>query len=106
MSKRKLTREEKIAEHEYYEKICRLERWHKIDKVFASMIAEISTMAKTCTESANSYGEDEGYIARCNEERQLLNIILESISALRDSAVCEGISRYTTEKPSRPPYLP
>lgn len=99
-------REREIAEHEYYEKICRLERWQTLSKMFDRMSAELSTMLTASTESANTYGADEGYMVRCREERKLLNIILDGVTELRDSAVHEGVKRYTTEKPVKPRWLP
>lgn len=79
MSKRNLTPKEQIAERDYYEKICRLERWQIISRLFDCMSAEISTILVVCMENAKTNETDEKYSVRCREERKLLNVILEGL---------------------------
>ena len=104
MSKNKLTQEEERAELEYYEKLGRKTRWKNIEHMFVNVQKRLREYLQDYCESLNE-NRGEEYLSRVREERIMLRDLLIEMERLNET-VSDGVSKYTTEEPNRPNWLP
>ena len=104
MSKNKLTQEEEWAELEYYEKLGRKTRWKNIERMFVNIQKRLREYLRDYCESLNE-NRGEEYLSRVREERIMLRDLLIEMERLNET-VSDDVSKYTTEEPKRPNWLP
>ena len=95
-----LSREE--VELEYYDKLARFERWHRIRRTFEEAKCELLRDYRKCP---GCYRTEE-YCAECHEEQGFLNGVMSKVKEILEGPVHAGLGRYTMEKPVRPNHLP
>ena len=104
MSKNKLTQQEERAELEYYEKLGRKTRWKNIERMFVNVQKRLREYLRDYCESLKE-NRGEEYLSRVREERIMLRDLLIEMEQLNET-VSDGVSKYTTEEPKRPNWLP